>query len=65
MLLPGESCGVKSKGVTTVLDDQEIDSNDENPNNEENCVVKEALADVDLIIDLSGSEHIDSLKPDE
>ena len=65
MLLPRESIGVKTEEVTSVLDDQEVDDNDDNPNDEEGNVVEEALADVDLVVDFSGGEHVDNLKPDE
>lgn len=56
---------MKTEEVASVLDDQEVDDNDDNPNDEESNVVEEALADVDLVVDLSGGKHVDNLEPDE
>ena len=50
---------------SSVLNDKEVDHNDDNPDDEEGWVVKEATADVDLVVDLPRSNHVNDLEPDE
>ncbi len=50
---------------SSVLDDQEVDGNDKNPDDEEGRVGEETVADVELIMDLSSGKHVDDLEPDE
>ena len=50
---------------SSVLNDKEVDHNDDNPDHEEGWVVKEATADIDLVVDLPRSNHVNDLEPDE
>ena len=50
---------------TGELNDQEVDSDNNYPDDEEHRVVEEALAEVNLIMDLPGGNHVDNLEPDE
>ena len=47
------------------LDNQEIDHYDDHPDDEECRVCKEAIAEVELVVDLAGSNHVDDLEPDK
>lgn len=51
--------------MASVLDDQEVDGHDDDPDNEEHRVIEEASADVKFVVDLSSSDHVDNLEPDE
>jgi len=51
--------------VAAELNDEEVDSNDDNPDKDETGVAKEVFEDVNFIVDLSGNNHVDNLKPDE
>jgi len=51
--------------VTSELDNEEVDNNNDNPDQDESRVFKEAVAKVDFVMDLSGGNHVDNLKPDE
>jgi len=56
---------MKAEEVASVLDDQEVDGHDDDPDNEEHRVIEEAFADVKFVVDLSSSDHVDNLEPDE
>lgn len=56
---------MKAEEVASVLDDQEVDGHDDDPDNEEHRVIEEASADVKFVVDLSSSDHVDNLEPDE
>jgi len=47
------------------LDDHEVNHDDEHPDDEEGGVGKEAVAQVFLVVDLSGGKHVHDLEPDE
>jgi len=51
--------------VTSELNDEEVDSNNDNPDKDESGVAEEVFEDVNFIVDLSGSNHVDNLEPDE
>ena len=65
MLLPRETLGVEREEGTSELNDQEVDSDNNYPDDKEHRVVEEALAEVNLIMDLPGGNHVDDLEPDE
>jgi len=56
---------MKAEEVASVLDDEEVDDHDDDPDNEEHSVIEEAFADVKFVVDLSSSDHVDNLEPDE
>ena len=49
----------------SVLDNAEVDSNDDEPDNDEGGVGEEVLAQVQLVVNLPSSDHVDNLEPDE
>ena len=51
--------------MASVLDDEEVDDHDDDPDNEEHRVIPEVFADVKFVVDLSSSDHVDNLEPDE
>ena len=65
VLLPGLACGMKREELSSVLDNKEVDNDNDNPDDEESNVVKETLANVNLVMDLPCGDHVDDLKPDE
>ena len=65
MLFPSKTLGVEREEGTSELNDEEVDSNDDYPDDEEHRVVEEAIADVLLVMDLSGGNHVNNLEPDE
>ena len=56
---------MKREESASVLDDQEVDNHDDDPNDHKGRVVEETLTDVLFVMDLTGSNHVDDLEPDE
>jgi hypothetical protein len=56
---------VKLEEGASVLDNAEIHSNDDQPDDQEGRVGEEAVAEVLFVVDLSGGDHVDDLEPDE
>lgn len=50
---------------TGVLNNEEVDDNDNNPDDQESDVVEETVADVLLVMNLPGGNHVNDLEPDE
>jgi len=65
MLLPGLSSGVEREERASILNDKEVDHDNDYPDDQEGWIVEEALANVQLVMNLSGSNHVNDLKPDE
>lgn len=65
MLLPGLTGRVQREERSSVLNDKEVDHDDDNPDHEERRIVKEATADVFLVVNLPRSNHVNDLEPDE
>ena len=50
---------------TSVLDNQVVDNNNDDPDDEESWVSEEVGENVQLIMDLPCGNHVDNLQPDE
>ena len=65
MLFPRKTLGVELEEGTSELNDQEVDSNDDHPDDNEGRIIEEPSAEVELIMDLPGTNHVDDLEPNE
>jgi len=62
-LLPGERLDLEDEA--RVLDDDDLEAEDDEPNCEEHEVVEEAFEDVPLVVDLAGADHVHNLHEDK
>jgi hypothetical protein len=61
----GKSSNMHLQGGTTTLDDQELSNYNNNPNTNKHGICKESFKDVNLIINLSRSKHVENLEAHE
>ena len=65
MLLPRLASRMQGEELSSELDDQEVQDDDNKPDAYESWVCPEVFAEVELIVDLSGGYHVGDLQPDE
>ena len=65
MHLPGLTGWVQGEERACELNDEEVHSDDDDPDNKEGWVVKETSANVLLVMDLPCGDHVDDLEPNE
>ena len=64
-LLLGQTSDVDLHGKGTELNNGNLSNDDDDPDAHEHWVGEDAREDIDLIMDLSGSEHVEDLEKHE
>lgn len=64
-LLPGETFGAHFEDYTSELGDEDLESEDEEPDSHEDRVREHSLEDVEFVMDLARAEHVDDLEHHE
>jgi hypothetical protein len=64
-LVTSKSLLMHFEDSTCELDHDVLTKSDDNPNDDEQWVVQNTCEDVELIVDLSGADHVENLEPHE